>query len=254
MGKDRRKKIMRTAIRIGGLAAAACAAIAFAAPIFAQKAPALDAAAAMTLAVRSAELAASEKGLPAARKPATGTGEAERARAAEAYLKAGVMCHDIQRDFAEPMIAKADEYLRASLAYRETALARAYLGSAHIIQARDAASVISKVAEVDTGLKEVDAAVESAPDDILVRAIRVECTVELPEMFKRLDTVSSDLKVLLEAYSKSPESFAAVFPPSRAFELKAKELGLRGKASLAAQYRKKAAELAEAAAKAGGPK
>lgn len=215
-------------------------------PVFGDKGAAPTGAVASERDSRLAELAAAEKGLPAARKPAAGADAAEKERAAEAFFRAGLLCHDIQREFSEPLGKKADEYLRASLAYRESALARAYLGSSHLIQARDAASVIAKVAEADTGLKEVDAAVGAAPRDILVRAVRIECTIELPGMFKRLDTVTSDLKFLLEAYAESPASFEGVYPPSRIFELKAKELELRGKGAMAGQYRKKSAELAAA--------
>lgn len=239
---------MRKAIRTASAVAAACAALVLAAPVFGDKGAGTAGGAKDEpgLSSRLAELEAAEKELPSARKPDAGMGEAARSRAAEAFLKAGTLCHDIQRQYAEPLGKKADEYLRASLAYRETALARAYLGSAHIIRARDAKSVISKVAEANAGLKEVDAAVDSAPDDILVRAIRVECTIELPSMFKRLDAVASDLRILLERYAASPASFAEAYCPARVFELKAEELELRGKASMAAQYRKKAAELSAA--------
>jgi hypothetical protein len=237
---------MRRIARIASIAALAAIALALAAPIFADKAAPPAGAEAEELSSRLAELEAAEALLPSAGRPAEGALPADRERAAAAFLKAGIMCHDIQARFARPMLDKADRYLRSSLAYRESAAARAYLGSAHIIQARDAASVISKVAEANTGLKEVDAAVAAAPEGILVRAIRVECTIGLPEMFKRLDTVSSDLKYLLERYAASPRSFDGEFPPSRVFELKAQELDLRGKGALAAQYRARAEELKSA--------
>jgi hypothetical protein len=246
MEKTERRKLMRKAFHRVGLAIGVCSALVLVAPIFGDKGAERDEEAAAALSSRLDELGAAEKELPAARKPAAGMAEPERAKAADSFFKAGVLCHDIQEKYAEPLGKKADEYLRASLAYRESAIARVYLGSSHIIQARDAKSVMSKVAEANVGLKEVDAAVKSAPEDILVRSIRVECTIGLPEMFKRLDTVSSDLKVLLEAYAKSHELFARSFPPTRVFELKAKELDLRGKGAMADQYRKKAAELAAA--------
>jgi hypothetical protein len=246
MEKEARRRKMRKAFRIASSVVGICSALVLVAPVFGDKGAGRDEAAAAGLSARLGELAAAEKDLPAERKPAALAGEQERAKAAEAFMKAGILCHDIQAAYAENLGKKADEYLRASLAYRESALARVYLGSSHIIQARDAKSVMSKVAEANTGLKEVDAAVQSAPGDLLVRAIRVECTIGLPEMFGRLDTVTSDLKILLESYAKSPASFDGTFPPARVFELKAKELDLRGKKSMAEQYRKKSAELAAA--------
>ncbi len=189
------------------------------------------------------KLAAAEARLPASAKPEKGLGQAERERVAAAFLEAGRLCHDLQNAYAEPLGKKGVRYLKASLAYRESPLTRAYLGSLHMIQARDASSVITKVKEVDDGLKEVDAAVKAAPADITVRAIRVECTIELPPMFKRLDTVTADLQILLDRYAAEPEAFVDAFEPARLFELKAQELDLRGKPSLAQKYREKAASM-----------
>ncbi len=189
------------------------------------------------------KLAAIEAKLPAEIKPDKSMGEPERARRAALFLEAGNLCHDLQNAYAEPLGKKGVRYLKASLAYRESPLTRAYLGSLHMIQARDASSVITKVREVDDGLKEADAAVAAAPADITVRAIRVECSIELPPMFKRLDTVTSDLQTLLDRYAADPAAFASAFPPARLLELKAQELELRGKAPLAQKYREKAAAL-----------
>jgi hypothetical protein len=197
-----------------------------------------------------AALEAQEKGLPAELKPDASTGRDDRAKAAAAFRRAGIACHDIMRSYAEPLGKKADRYLRASLAYEESPLARVYLGSSHMIQARDSANVITKIAEVDAGLKETDAAVKAAPDDILVRAVRVECTIELPSMFKRLDVVSKDLEFMLKAYAKDPAGFSKVYPAARAFELKAAELKQRGKNAMAEKYLEKSRELAKSEPKA----
>lgn len=211
--------------------------LAFCAPLFAEG---------QTKGAPAAELEklqGAEKGLPTALKPEKGMDQMEVDRNALAFFEAGRLCTDLQNKYAEPLGKKAQRYLKASLAYRESALTRSYLGSSHLIQARDASSVITKVREVDDGLKEVDAAVAASPADILIRAIRVESTIELPDMFKRLDSVTADLQILLDAYAANPKTFAAAFTPARLFELKAKELELRGKSSLAQKYRDKAAEL-----------
>jgi hypothetical protein len=245
MDKEKRRTFVRKLFRIISIASLVIGCFILTAPIFADKTE-RSPEESQRLDSRLRELSALEKSLPASRKPPSGLREAEKAQAADSFFKAGLLCHDIQREFAESMVKKADEYLRASLAYRESSLTRAYLGSAHLIQARDASSAISKIAEVNTGLNEIDAAVNADPNDILVRALRVECTIELPAMFNRLDVVTKDLKLLLEEYAKSPDRFASIFPPSRLFELKAKELELRGKSTLAAQYRQRAKETAKA--------
>lgn len=197
------------------------------------------------LAAALATLESLEKTLPAERAPTASMGQAERENRAQAFFLAGRACHDIMEKYAEPLVKKADKYLRASLAYRESPVTRVYLGSAHLIRARDVSSVITKISEVDIGLKEVDAAVKAAPNDILVRAIRVECTIGLPSMFKRLDIVTDDLGFMLRAYADSPKDLAAAYSPARVFELKAKELEQRGKGSMADKYREKAKELSK---------
>jgi hypothetical protein len=191
------------------------------------------------------ELEAMEKALPAELKPPAAIDDAEKGKRADAFFQAGLKCHDIMEQFAEPLGKKADLYLRASLAYRESSVARAYLGSSHLIQARDSSNVITKVSEVDIGLREVDAAVKAAPDDVLTRAVRIECCIGLPSMFKRLDTVTDDLNILLKRYAAEPKAFDTAYSPSRLFELKAAELELRGKNSMAQKYKQKAKELSK---------
>jgi hypothetical protein len=184
-----------------------------------------------------------EKALPAESAPSASIDDAERMKRAKAFFDAGRACHDLMGQFGERLGKKADRYLRASLAYRESSVTRVYLGSSHLIQARDAANVITKVSEVNIGLKETDAAVKSAPDDILTRAVRIECCISLPPMFKRLDTVTEDLAILLKVYAEKPQAFEGVYSPARLFQLKAAELEQRGKNSLAEKYREKAKRL-----------
>jgi hypothetical protein len=196
------------------------------------------------LAAALSELGVLEKALPAEREPGASMDESEKKKRSEAFFAAGRKCHDIMGEFSEPLGKKADRYLRASLAYREFPVARAYLGSSHLIAGRDAKIVFAKLAEVDIGLKEVDAAVKSSPEDILTRVIRVECCIGLPSMFKRLDTVTEDLAILLKACAADQRAFEGIYPPARLFGLKADELEQRGKNSMAAKYREKAKELA----------
>ncbi len=192
-----------------------------------------------------AALARAEAALSPELKPQGELTTYQRETRAEAFFEAGRLCHDIMGDFAEALGEKADRYLCASLAYRENPLVRVYLGSSHIIQARDASSIIKKIAEVNIGLKEVDAAVKAAPDNILIRAIRVECTIGLPGIFMRLDTVSDDLEWLLTTYATKPSAYEDIYSPSRIFALKADELRQRGKTAMADAYQKRADELAK---------
>jgi hypothetical protein len=191
-------------------------------------------------------LARDEAALPASPKPAAGLAPELRREGARAFFAAGVDCHDLMRDSALPLSKKAFAYLESSLAYEESPLARAYLGSAHLIAARDAKSVIAKVREVDSGLKELDAAVKAAPGEVGVRAVRIESTIELPAMFKRLDAVTADLELLLKLYLKDKDALSAGYDPARLFLMKAREQELRGKNDAAAKYRQKAAELGAA--------
>jgi hypothetical protein len=225
-------------IRISLLATVLCTCFFLLAPIWPAPAKAEpDAKAAL------ARLESEEANLPPAARPEPDMGAASRHSGAQAFFLAGLSCHDIMRRYAEPLSKKAFGYFKASLAYEESPLVRAYLGSSHLIAARDAKSAIAKVKEVDEGLREVDAAVKAAPADIGVRAVRIESTIELPAMFKRLDTVTADIDFLLDRYLKDKSSLGEAYSPASLFAMKARELELRGKNSLAAKYRQKAEEL-----------
>ena len=82
--------------------------------------------------------------------------------------------------------------------------ARAYLGSAYAMMARDASSVANKVRYANRGLRHLDRALEAAPRAFVVRMIRANVNSSLPEMFKRADAALADMLALDEIYRAEP--------------------------------------------------
>ncbi len=189
--------------------------------------------------------------------PATGTVSEENTDTERFDLlaEAGRICHDIQAQTSTAMAEKGFTFFDEALSVNDDPATRAYLGSLHLIEARDAKSILKKIAEVDRGLKEIDRALELlkaqenqtdsvlSSDSIIVRVVRVECSIGLPDMFNRIDHVSEDLNWLLKKWIESPAIFRNTYSPSRLLLLKAQELDLRGNKEFADRYRQKAAEL-----------
>jgi len=79
----------------------------------------------------------------------------------------------------------------------DNARARAHLGMALVVRARDA-SIFKKWGAVNRGLSEVEQAVAMAPEDPSVRLIRALLSYKVPGFFGRRDVAKQDFEYLLE--------------------------------------------------------
>ena len=86
----------------------------------------------------------------------------------------------------------------------EYALARAYLGSAYALTARDADGFSDKMRYANRALRHLDLAVEQMPEDFMVRLLRANITTNLPRMLGRDDETVEDMKILDRAFSARP--------------------------------------------------
>lgn len=86
------------------------------------------------------------------------------------------------------------------------ARARAYLGSAYAMQARDASAVANKLRYVNKGLDRLDHAVELAPNDFVVRLIRANVQNSLPALFGREEKAVEDMLLLDQLFWKNPDA------------------------------------------------
>ena len=81
---------------------------------------------------------------------------------------------------------------------------RAYLGSAYTLRGRDAGSPLNATRYTNRGIRLLDEAVEFAPDNFTVRAVRAFNNFALPAMFGRRDRALEDMTVLVALYEKQP--------------------------------------------------
>lgn len=93
---------------------------------------------------------------------------------------------------------------------------KAYLGSATTMVGRDSWNVFAKISIVNQGIKMMDEAVAEAPDNIVVRMVRANNSLELPEFLKRKNMAKKDFQYLKMLITKpstdvEPDIRAEVF-------------------------------------------
>ncbi len=156
-----------------------------------------------------------------------GTGNGDRYDDPQA-LENAIELHDRGVEGSEAAVDKAIEALDALLDKDpENELARAYLGSAYTLKARDAA-LWRKRGWVEKGIETLDTAVQGAPANSEVRLVRAINAYNLPRMAGRYDLAAEDFELLLESLDQDADSFEpafkrAVFFHAGAFALKENE-------------------------------
>lgn len=104
----------------------------------------------------------------------------------KAQLELAQHLHDAAVAGESKAATKASSLLRSLLAQNPTnAVARAYLGSALTLQARDAVLPTTKLSLAREGFREMDTAALQAPDVIPVRLVRAMNGIAVPKMFNR---------------------------------------------------------------------
>ncbi len=136
--------------------------------------------------------------------------------------------HDLGVEGSESAVDQAIEILEALLKDSpENALARAYLGSAYTIKARDVA-LWSKRRWAERGAEALDAAVKAAPLNPRVRLVRAINSYNLPRILGRHGEAKEDFAFLLQAVESHPESLGddlkrAIYFHAGAFALRESE-------------------------------
>ena len=122
-----------------------------------------------------------------------------------ALREQGIALHDraVQGDpgAAEEAVAHLERYLDRVLTDGD---ARAYLGSAYAMMARDASSVVNKTRYANRGVRHLDRALDTAPRSFTVRLVRANVNSSLPKMFGRGGAALEDMLALDEIYRESP--------------------------------------------------
>ena len=147
--------------------------------------------------------------LPAAVAPSAHAAKSESADTASPEIvvlrEQGIALHDEavkgDRGAAEEAVAHLERYLdRVST----DGAARAYLGSAYAMMARDASSVVNKTRYANRGVRHLDRALDAAPRSFTVRLVRANVNSSLPKMFGRGGAALEDMLALDEIYRESP--------------------------------------------------
>lgn len=157
----------------------------------------------------TAALSLAGPSLPAAVAPPAPEAETETAGAASpeamAQREKGIALHDRavegDEDAAGKAVAQLERYLDRVSTDGE---ARAYLGSAYAMMARDASSVVNKTRYANRGLRHLDRALDTAPRTFTVRLIRAKVNSSLPKMFGRGDAALEDMLALDAIYRGAP--------------------------------------------------
>jgi len=123
-------------------------------------------------------------------------------------LKLGVLYHKLGVQGDKKAVKKAEDLFKRLLELEpENAEAHSWYGSVLTLKGRDAWLPISKMRYVNSGIKEMDKAVQLAPDNITVRMIRANNSLALPELFHRTEVAITDFEYLLSLARKRPEEF-----------------------------------------------
>ncbi|WP_366655910.1 hypothetical protein [Fodinicurvata sp. EGI_FJ10296] len=109
----------------------------------------------------------------------------------------------------------AQEYLERVLEIDpDDQMARAYLGSATTMRARDSWNVITRVSNANRGIALIDEAVRADRDNIRLRLLRANHSYSLPDMFERHTIALDDFRMAVdrmeEEIGSSPEAIAQI--------------------------------------------
>jgi tetratricopeptide (TPR) repeat protein len=113
-----------------------------------------------------------------------------------AYHNAGVLG---DKDY----VLKAIRLLEKLVKDDAEGLATAYLGSSHLLRARDDWNPFGKLSNLNKGFEYLDKAVKYHGDNIIVLAIRANAYINIPGFFGKLDTSITDLERIVQLYSQS---------------------------------------------------
>ena len=106
-----------------------------------------------------------------------------------------------EENSAEQAVAQLKRYLKR---FADDVEARAYLGSAYTMMARDASSVVNKTRYANRGLRHLDRALDAGAGNFTVRMIRANVNSSLPKMFERGGAALDDMLALDEIYRLAP--------------------------------------------------
>jgi len=130
----------------------------------------------------------------------------------ERIKRLGIAWHNLSVLEVRGASDEADKWLKKAFDASPTDYeVMAYYGSARTMVARDSWNVVTKVSSTNKGIALMDKAVRKAPDNIIVRLVRANNSLALPEFFDRRSKAREDFSFLHARFGK-----LELFPETRA--------------------------------------
>nr|VFJ93151.1 MAG: Tetratricopeptide repeat [Candidatus Kentron sp. LFY] len=132
----------------------------------------------------------------------------------ERLKRLGIAWHNLSVLEVGGASKEADKWLKKAFDIAPTDYeVMAYHGSARTMVARDSWNVVTKVSQANKGIALIDRAIREAPDNVIVRMVRANNSLALPEMFERRPKAREDFGFLhgrLDKLDISPETRAEI--------------------------------------------
>jgi len=117
-------------------------------------------------------------------------------------LELGIAYHNAGVLGDKDHVLKAIKLLEKLVKDDEEGLATAYLGSSHLLRARDDWNPFGKLSNLGKGFEYLDRAVKYHGDNIMVLVIRANAYINIPGIFGKLDTSIADFQKIIQLYSQ----------------------------------------------------
>ncbi len=157
--------------------------------------------------------------------------------------KLGIAYHNLAILEVKGASGKAAKYLReANKLYPEDALLLALLGSSTSMVGRDEWNIVTKMGKANEGFGFLDKAVTMAPDNVFIRMIRANNSLQIPKSFGRQKIAKGDLLHVEGIINRAPKEVTVGLQTQVYYKL-GNIFKSEKDSSTAKAYFKKAAEL-----------
>lgn len=117
----------------------------------------------------------------------------------EIITKLGIEYHFLSNKYNQDVSGKNEEYLSKSLKIKKNPLIEAYFGISQMQKAKTTFNPLTKKEFVKTGLKIINNAVGSSPENFHIRLIRIKISLK-NKLFGRISTAKEDIEYCEELY------------------------------------------------------
>jgi tetratricopeptide (TPR) repeat protein len=122
----------------------------------------------------------------------------------------GIAYHNLASLKVKSSASKAELYLRKAMVFMPADQEiKAYLGSAMTMAGRDTWNLLAKMTLVHRGIILIDNALAAWPDSVVIRMVRANNNLQLPDSFQRKEMVKADFQYLEMLIAKSSSNIDA---------------------------------------------